>query len=83
MNISKALRELVKKEKVPMAHLARGTGVNRVSLYTSLADDGNPERRTIESILEYLGYDFKLLKRKEVKPGKSKPPRSRRNLKRR
>ena len=83
MNISRALRELIKKEKVPMAHLARGTGAHRVSLYTSLADDGNPERKTIEKILDYLGYDFELVKRREVKPIKSKPPRSRRNLKRR
>jgi len=83
MNISRALRELVKKEKVPMTHLARGIGVHRVSLYTSLADGGNPERRTIEGILGYLGYDFKLVKRKEVKRIRSKPSRSRRNLKRR
>jgi DNA-binding phage protein len=73
MNISRSLREIVKKEKVRMAHLAKGIGVNRVSLYTSLADDGNPERRTIEKILGYLGYDLKFIKRKEAKPSKSKP----------
>jgi DNA-binding phage protein len=63
----------VRKEKVRMAHLAKAIGANRVSLYTSLADNGNPERRTIEKILDYLGYDLKFIKRKEVKPGKSKP----------
>jgi len=67
MNISRALREIVKKEKVKMAHLAKGIGIHRVSLYTSLADDGNPERRTIEKILDYLGYDLKFIKRKEAK----------------
>ncbi len=56
-----------------MAHLAKGIGVNRVSLYTSLADDGNPERRTIEKILDYLGYDLKFVKRKEAKSAKSRP----------
>ena len=75
MNISRSLREIVKKEKVRMAHLARAIGANRVSLYTSLADDGNPERRTIEKILDYLRYDLKFIKRKEVKP-KPKPSRS-------
>ena len=73
MNISKSLREIINKEKVRMAHLAKGIGVNRVSLYTSLADGGNPERRTIEKILSYLGYELKFIKRKEVKPVKPKP----------
>jgi len=73
MNISNSLREIVKKEKVRMAHLAKAVGVHRVSLYTSLADDGNPERRTIEKILDYLGYDLKFIKRKGVKRTNLKP----------
>jgi probable addiction module antidote protein len=73
MNISRSLREIVKKEKVRMTHLAKAIGVHRVSLYTSLADDGNPERKTIEKILSYLGYDLKFIKRREAKRTNLKP----------
>jgi hypothetical protein len=41
----------------------------------------NPEWKTIEKLLDYLGYDFKLTKRKEVKiesKVSQKKPRKRR-----
>ena len=44
-------------------------------------DGVNPEWKTIDKLLDYLGYDFKLVRRKEVKPIKPKPSRSRRNPK--
>ncbi len=76
--ISRTLKEIVEKEGVTIRGLAGAIGVDHASLIRSLRDDGNPESRTIEKVLDYLGYDLKVIKRKEVKPIKSKPSRSRR-----
>jgi DNA-binding phage protein len=70
--ISRMIKEIVGKEKVTIRGLAKAIGVDHASLIRSLRDSGNPESRTIEKILDYLRYDLKIIKRKEVKPGKSK-----------
>jgi probable addiction module antidote protein len=76
--IGKMLREILKKRGLTYRRVAEDLGINHAGLYRSLSNGGNPEWSTIEKILNYLGYDFKLIKRKEVKPKKSKPHRSRR-----
>lgn len=58
--------------------VAKDLGIDHASLHRSLKTGANPEWNTIEKILNYLGYDFKIVKRKEVKPIKPKPSRSRR-----
>ncbi len=70
--ISKMLKKIIPKEGISNRGLARAIGVDHASLSRSLKDDGNPESRTVEKILDYLGYDLKFTKRKEVKPRKSK-----------
>jgi len=59
------LRRLVKKEKIPMARLAKEIDADRASLYKALSDDGNPESKTIEKILDILGYEIQLVKKKK------------------
>jgi DNA-binding phage protein len=76
--ISGMLKEIVEKEKVTIRGLAKAIGVDHASLIRSLRDSGNPESRTIEKIVEYLGYDLKIMKRKEVKRGKSTQSEKRR-----
>jgi DNA-binding phage protein len=76
--ISRTLKRIVEKQKVTIRGLGRAIDVDHASLIRSLRDDGNPESRTIERILDHLGYDLKFVKRKEVKPGKSKQSRKRR-----
>ena len=82
-HIGKSIRGIIERERVTLYRIAKDLGINQANLHRSLRDDANPEWSTIEKVLDYLGYDYKLFKRKEVKPIKSKPPRSRRNLKRR
>jgi len=77
-DISRILKSIVEREKVSIRGLGRAIGVDHASLIRSLRDEGNPESRTVEKILDYLGYDLKFTKRKEAKPIKSKPSRSRR-----
>lgn len=38
-----------------MSKIARDTGLNRVSLYTSLSEEGNPSLNTIMKVLDTLG----------------------------
>jgi DNA-binding phage protein len=74
--IANILREILKKRGLTYRKVAEDLGIDHASLHRSLKNGGNPEWNTIEKILNYLGYDFKLIKRKEVKPEKSKPSRS-------
>lgn len=77
-SIQKKLRRIIKeKGRTPYA-VAKGIGIGHASLYKSLMDSSNPEWNTIRKILDYLGYDFQIIKGKEAKIRKSKPSRSRR-----
>ena len=71
-SIGLELRKLIKKEKVSIYRMAEDFGVANESLYRSLGGDANPEWKRIKQILDYLGYDLKFAKRKEVKLSKSK-----------
>jgi DNA-binding phage protein len=66
------------KHNVTYRKIAQDLGVDHGNLYRSLMDDANPEWNTVKRVLDYLGYDFKIIKRKEVKTETSKPSRSRR-----
>jgi DNA-binding phage protein len=75
--IGNMLREILRKRGLTYRKVSEDLGVDHASLHRSLKNGGNPEWNTVEKILNYLGYDFKLTKRKEVKPKKSMPSRSR------
>jgi DNA-binding phage protein len=79
-NIAGILREMIKREKVSIYRVAKGIGVDFSSLYRALKDEGNVGAKTINKILDHLGYEIRFVKpkRKEAKP-KSKPSRLRRN----
>ena len=65
MNISRELRGIIQKEKMTLGQVARSIGVDRSSFYRTLRDDGSPERKTIEMILNYLGYEVRIVKSKK------------------
>ena len=78
--IQAEIRELMEKKGATFYAMAKATGVDRGSLYKSLKDGSNLELNTMVKVLNYLGYEIRLVKSKgkEVKPEKSKPSRSRR-----
>ncbi len=83
-SIEKEIRSLIKEKGISLYRIAKDLGITWESLYRSLIEGANPKWNRIKSLLDYLDYEFVLRpKRKEVKPIKSKPPRSRRNSKRR
>jgi len=77
MKITRLLRQVIKKEGVTIYRIAKAIGVDRGSLYRALRDEGNPEGRTIEKILTYLGYEIKLVKSTKQVENVSKKGRSR------
>ena len=77
-NISQMLKRIIEKERLSIRGVAKAIDVDHASLSRSLKEDGNPESRTVEKILDYLGYELKLSKRKEAKAGKSKQSKKRR-----
>ena len=76
--ITEALRQIIEKEGKTVYRIAKDIGVDFSSLYRALGKEGNLGAKTIDKIMDYLGYEVKFIKRKEVKPEKSKPSRSRR-----
>ena len=74
-NVGREIKRLIKKEKASVYKVAEDLGVANESLYRSLKNGGNPEWKRIKQILDYLGYDLKFIKRKEVKEVKSRPSR--------
>jgi len=71
MAFERVLRELVKKEG--LRKVARRLGIDSGSLYRSLMDGSNVGLNRIEAILDYFGFELKISKRKEGKPGNTKP----------
>jgi DNA-binding phage protein len=65
--IGKTLREIIKRKKLTYRKIASDLGVDHGNLYHSLMNGANPEWKTIETLLNYFGYDFKVVKRKGVK----------------
>ena len=76
--ITEALRGIIQEEGKTVYRIAKDIGVDFSSLYRALGKEGNLGAKTIDKIMDYLGYEVKFIKRKEVKPEKSKPSRSRR-----
>ena len=76
MGIEKELRELVKRKG--LRQTARELGINSGSLYRSIMNGSNVGLNRIEAILNLFGYELKISKRKEVKPGKPKQSKKRR-----
>ena len=62
--ISKMLRKIIEeREKTSIRRVAKEIGVDHGSLYRALKNGGNPEANTIENILDYLGYEIRIVKK--------------------
>jgi probable addiction module antidote protein len=76
-DIAEKVWGLIKKES-SVSKVAKELGIDRPSLYHSFKKGAHPRIDTVVKVLDCLGYDLKIVKRKEVKPRKSKPSRPRR-----
>ena len=64
MNIGKILRELIGKKGRSFRQTCIDLKMDRSTLHRSLKK-GNPEWKTIEMILNYLGYEVQIVKSKK------------------
>jgi len=62
--LGRDIREIAKKEGITLYRIAKDLGIANESLLRSLKDDANPEWKTIKKILNYLGYEIRLVKKK-------------------
>ena len=67
-NIRQAIGEIVKK-RGPLRKVAEEVDIDHANLIRLMREDSNPRLKTIERIVDRLGY-MVVLKRKEVKSGK-------------
>jgi DNA-binding phage protein len=68
--IVRTLREIIKKEKTTIYSVAKSIGVDFSSLYRAFKKGGNPEAKTIEKILDHLGYEMRFVKSRKKGDGK-------------
>lgn len=61
MNIGEVLRELINKEGHSFRKTCIDLKIDRPTLHRSLKK-GNPEWKTIEKLLDYLGYEIRIVK---------------------
>ena len=73
MRFEKILRDLVKANG--LRKTARDLGVDSGNLFRSLMDGSNLGLNRIQAILDYFGYELKIVKRKEVKGVRGKSAR--------
>ena len=67
MDIGRVLRQLIAKEGRSFRQTSIDLKVDRSTLHRSLKK-GNPEWRTIEKVLDYLGYEIRIVKsRRDLK----------------
>ena len=64
MDIGKVLRELITKEGRSFRQTSIDLRVDRSTLHRSLRR-GNPEWKTVEKVLNYLGYEIRIVKAKK------------------
>lgn len=55
----------MKQKNMTFYGMAKAIGVDRGSLYKSLMDRSNLELNTLMKILDYLGYEIELIKKKK------------------
>ena len=66
MNIGMILRNLIAKEGRSFRQTSIDLKVDRSTLHRSLKK-GNPEWKTVEKVLNYLGYEIRIVKTKKKK----------------
>jgi DNA-binding phage protein len=64
MNIGRTLRWLIIKEGKSIRRTSTDLQIDRASLQRSIKEGGNPEWKTIQKILDYLGYEIRIVKSK-------------------
>jgi probable addiction module antidote protein len=63
-SIGKVIKEIIRKKGVSFYRVSKDLGVAQESLYRSLLDSANPRWGTIKKVLDYLGYEIRIVEKK-------------------
>ena len=63
--IGKILIDIIGKKKISYRKVAEDLDIDHASLYRSLMEGANPEWKTIKKVLDYLGYEIRIVKSKK------------------
>jgi DNA-binding phage protein len=63
-DVQAEIRKIMKEKNLTFYGMSKAIGVDRGSLYKSLKDGSNLELNTLFKVLEYLGYEIRLVKKK-------------------
>jgi len=63
-SIGKEIREIARKKGGTLYRISKDLGIPNESLLRSLKEDANPDWKTIKKLLDYLGYEIRLVKKK-------------------
>ncbi len=55
-----ALRRVIEAQDIKISQIAKQSGLNRESLYKMLSEKGNPEWKSIKTILKTLGFKIQV-----------------------
>ena len=75
MNMGRTLRELIAKEGKSIRRTSADLQIDRASLQRSIKEGANPEWKTIQKVLDYLGYEVRIVKSKRSNHEKTKGKR--------
>jgi DNA-binding phage protein len=62
-DIKKTIRDLI-RQKGTIRKIATDLGMDHANLLRLLREDANPGLKTVEKIVDYLGYQIKFIKKK-------------------
>ena len=74
ISVEQRLRELVKERG--LRKTAYGLGIDHASLYRSLKDGSNIKLERVKRLLDYLGYEIRIVKPRKQMGSKSKERRA-------
>jgi probable addiction module antidote protein len=63
-SIGKEIKEIIRKKGISRYRVSKDLGIAQESLLRSLKDGANPRWKTVKKVLEYLGYEIRLVEKK-------------------
>jgi len=63
-SIGKEIKEIIRKKGISRYRVSKDLGIAQESLLRSLKNGANPRWETVKKVLEYLGYEIRLVEKK-------------------
>jgi DNA-binding phage protein len=74
-DIKKTIRDLI-RQKGTIRKTATDLGMDHANLLRSLREDANPGLKTIQKIVDYLGYEIRFFKKRKLRGSRNEKRRA-------